>query len=83
MRAILGHVTDGVTAAVTSESGELGVLRRAMREAPYPVWSTGEDGKVIWFNRAYETLCSRTRPATDDSNVLPFQLADAEAQAGK
>ncbi|MFK7751665.1 MAG: PAS-domain containing protein [Sedimentitalea sp.] len=39
-----------------SETRELGVLRDAMRQAPYPIWCEDEEGGVSWSNAAHENL---------------------------
>ncbi|MDP5366785.1 MAG: PAS-domain containing protein [Paracoccaceae bacterium] len=40
-------------------SEEAGWLRLAVTAAPYPIWQTARDGRVLWANTAYTDLVTR------------------------
>ncbi len=48
-------------------SAEAGWLRMAVTAAPYPIWQTARDGRVLWANTAYADLVTRfARICPDD-----------------
>lgn len=42
---------------LSAASQELETLRFAVNNAHYPVWRVNSKGELVWFNKAYETLC--------------------------
>ncbi|MDX5383855.1 MAG: PAS-domain containing protein [Rhodobacterales bacterium] len=51
----------------TDMSEEAGWLRLAVTGAPYPIWQTARDGRVLWANTAYTDLVTRfERRSSDD-----------------
>ncbi|MFL4469395.1 PAS-domain containing protein [Tateyamaria armeniaca] len=64
-RVVIEHefMTDASSVhAAKSIEAELGTLRLAASASPYPIWLVGMDGRIQWFNTAYETLATAARP---------------------
>ena len=54
-------------ASAADMSEEAGWLRLAVTGAPYPIWQTARDGRVLWANTAYADLVTRfERHSPDD-----------------
>lgn len=51
---------------------ELETLRFAVNSAHYPVWCINDAGQVIWFNKAFDTLCQTVqgKPASMNSSLF-------------
>jgi PAS domain-containing protein len=57
---IVDHCHDQEHAIPSADmSEEAGWLRLAVTGAPYPIWQTARDGRVLWANTAYADLVTR------------------------
>jgi PAS domain-containing protein len=57
---IVDHCDDQEHAMPSAHmSDEEGWLRLAVTGAPYPIWQTARDGRVLWANTAYADLVTR------------------------
>ncbi len=45
---------------------ELQTLRQAAKGAPYPIWQTGAQGQLLWYNDAYRLLFARVTSGDKD-----------------
>ncbi|MFD3188923.1 PAS-domain containing protein [Sedimentitalea sp. HM32M-2] len=54
---------------------ELETLRLAVNNAHYPVWRVSDKGEVIWYNKAYETLCETVLGHSPGPDTALFSAA--------
>ncbi len=55
---------------------ELQDLRRVRDSAPDPVWQEDQSGRIIWYNKAYETLFKRVHDGPVDPERSLFSESD-------
>ncbi len=55
-----------------SVEAEVQVLGAATASAPYPIWLTTNDGRIRWYNDAYEAIYTRARKNGVDPDVPLF-----------
>lgn len=65
-------LSSGLVNVLSDAKRELETLRFAVNSAHYPVWCVDSDGKVIWFNTAFDRLCQSVlgEPADLDSALF-------------
>ena len=54
--------------------GQVETLRNATHHAPYPIWQSDHDGRILWANTAYEdliTACGHSFEIQDGARSLP------------
>lgn len=60
--------------------GQVETLRNATHHAPYPIWQSDDDGRIVWANAAYEdlvTACGSRFEPDDESLPTVFDLPPA------
>lgn len=62
---------------------ELEMLRKAMGQAPYPVWHVDQNCKLSWCNATYESLRKKVGKDHSDSSGPMFPSVSGKGPAGK
>jgi PAS domain-containing protein len=62
---------------------ELETLQNANAVAPFPIWQTAEDGKVVWQNPAYTELYRKIFRQDPDPERPLFRLQEPKLEPGR
>ncbi|WP_299152997.1 PAS-domain containing protein [uncultured Tateyamaria sp.] len=70
----------GILHHLKSMEAELDTLRLAAFDAPYPIWLTDAQGKIVWRNTAHAALCSIAQIDADKQlfDIAPHDLQNKE-----